>query len=62
MEHISLWSVLKTLLYSAKTKKTMKRNTETQLHVRNKVGLKLNAEKTKYIFMSRHPNYRHKDS
>jgi hypothetical protein len=35
---------------------TIKENTETLLEVRRDAGLEINAEKTKYMIMSRHPN------
>jgi archaellum component FlaC len=35
---------------------TIKENTETLLEVTKDVGLEINAEKTKYMIMSRHPN------
>jgi hypothetical protein len=35
---------------------TIKENTETLLDASREVGLEINAEKTKYIIMSRHPN------
>jgi hypothetical protein len=35
---------------------TIKENTETLLGASRDVGLEINAEKTKYMLMSRHPN------
>jgi hypothetical protein len=35
---------------------TIKENTETLLEANRNVGLEINAEKTKYMIMSRHPN------
>jgi hypothetical protein len=35
---------------------TIKENTETLLEVSRDIGLEMNAEKTKYMIMSRHPN------
>jgi len=35
---------------------TIKENTETLLEASRDVGLEVNAEKTKYMIMSRHPN------
>jgi hypothetical protein len=35
---------------------TTKENTETPLEASRDVGLEINAEKTKYMIMSRHPN------
>jgi hypothetical protein len=35
---------------------TIKENKETLLEVSRDVGLQINAEKTKYMIMSRHPN------
>jgi hypothetical protein len=35
---------------------TIKENTETLLEASRNVGLEINAEKTKYLIMSRHPN------
>jgi glutaredoxin-related protein len=35
---------------------TIKENTETLLEVSRDVGLEINAEKSKYMIMSRHPN------
>jgi hypothetical protein len=35
---------------------TMKDNTETLLEASRDVGLEINAEKTKYMIMSHHPN------
>jgi hypothetical protein len=35
---------------------TTKENTETLLEASREVGLEINAEKTKYMIMSRHPN------
>jgi hypothetical protein len=35
---------------------TIKENTETLLEASRDVGLEINAEKTKYTIMSRHPN------
>jgi hypothetical protein len=35
---------------------TIKENTETLLEASRDVGLEINAEKTKYMIMSRHPN------
>jgi hypothetical protein len=37
---------------------TIKENTETLLEASSDTGLEINAEKTKYMFMSRHPNSR----
>jgi hypothetical protein len=36
--------------------KTIKENTESLLEASRDVGLERNAEKTKYMIMSRHPN------
>jgi hypothetical protein len=36
--------------------KTIKNNTEALLDARKKVGLKMNAEKTKYMFISHYWN------
>jgi hypothetical protein len=38
--------------------KTIKENTETLLEASRDVGLEINAEKTKYMNVSRHPNLR----
>jgi hypothetical protein len=35
---------------------TMKESTETLLEASRDIGLEMNAEKTKYMIMSRHPN------
>jgi hypothetical protein len=35
---------------------TIKQNKETLLEANRAIGLKINAEKTKYVIMSRHPN------
>jgi hypothetical protein len=35
---------------------TIKKNTETLLDASRDIGLEINAEKTKYMIMSRHPN------
>jgi hypothetical protein len=35
---------------------TIKENTETFLEASTDIGLEINAEKTKYMIMSRHPN------
>jgi hypothetical protein len=35
---------------------TIKENSETLLEASRDIGLEINAEKTKYITMSRHPN------
>jgi hypothetical protein len=35
---------------------TIKENTESLLEASRDVGLEINAEKTKYMIMSRHPN------
>jgi hypothetical protein len=35
---------------------TIKENTETLLEASRDVGLEIDAEKTKYVIMSRHPN------
>jgi hypothetical protein len=35
---------------------TIKENTETLLEASREVGLEINAEKTKYMVMSHHPN------
>jgi hypothetical protein len=35
---------------------TIKENTETLLEASRDVGIEINAEKTKYMIMSRHPN------
>jgi hypothetical protein len=35
---------------------TIKENTESFLKASRDVGLEINAEKTKYVIMSRHPN------
>jgi hypothetical protein len=35
---------------------TTKDNSETLLEVSRDIGLEINAEKTKYMIMSRHPN------
>jgi hypothetical protein len=37
---------------------TIKENTETLLEDGRDIGLEINAEKTKYMIMSRHPNSR----
>jgi hypothetical protein len=50
MGHISYGSMLMTLISWAKE------NTETLLDAGRDVGLEINAEKTKYMIMSRHPN------
>jgi hypothetical protein len=35
---------------------TIKENTENLLEASRDIGLEINAEKTKYMIMSRHPN------
>jgi hypothetical protein len=35
---------------------TIKENSETLVEVSRDIGLEINAEKTKYMIMSRHPN------
>jgi hypothetical protein len=35
---------------------TIKRNTQTSIDARKKVGVEVNAEKTKYMLLSRHQN------
>jgi hypothetical protein len=35
---------------------TIKENSETLLEASRDIGLEINAEKTKYMIMSRHPN------
>jgi hypothetical protein len=35
---------------------TIKEKTETLLEASRDIGLEINAEKTKYVIMSRHPN------
>jgi hypothetical protein len=35
---------------------TTKENSETLLEASRDIGLQINAEKTKYVIMSRHPN------
>jgi len=35
---------------------TVKENTQTLLEARRDIGLEINAEKAKYMIMSRHPN------
>jgi hypothetical protein len=35
---------------------TIKENSETLLDANRDIGLEINAEKTKYMIMSRHPN------
>jgi hypothetical protein len=35
---------------------TIKENTETLLEASRDIGIEINAEKTKYMIMSRHPN------
>jgi hypothetical protein len=35
---------------------TIKENSETLLEASRDIGLKINAEKTQYMIMSRHPN------
>jgi hypothetical protein len=35
---------------------TIKENSEFLLEARRDIGLEINAEKTKYMIMSRHPN------
>jgi hypothetical protein len=35
---------------------TIKENSETLLKASKDIGLEINAEKTKYMIMSRHPN------
>jgi hypothetical protein len=35
---------------------TIKENTETLLEASRDIGLEINAEKTKYMIMSRYPN------
>jgi hypothetical protein len=35
---------------------SIKKNTQTLIDASNKVGLEVNPEKTKYIFLSRHQN------
>jgi hypothetical protein len=37
---------------------TIKENTETLLEASRDIGIEINAEKTKYMIMSRHPNSR----
>jgi hypothetical protein len=37
---------------------TIKENTETLLETSRDIGLEINAEKTKYMIISRHPNSR----
>jgi len=36
--------------------RTIKENTESPLEASRDIGLEINAEKTKYMIMSRHPN------
>jgi hypothetical protein len=35
---------------------TIKKNTQTSIDARKEVGLEVNTEKTKYMFLSRHQN------
>jgi hypothetical protein len=41
---------------------TIKENSETLLEASGDIGLEINAEKTKYMIMSRYPNSRYKYS
>jgi hypothetical protein len=44
------------LIFRGDSVNTIKENTEIPLEVIRDVGLEINAEKTKYMIMSRHPN------
>jgi hypothetical protein len=53
MGHINYWSMLMMLGDSINS---IKENTETLLGASRDIGLEINAEKTKYMIMSHHPN------
>jgi hypothetical protein len=53
--HISYWSMLMIYLLGGSIN-TIKENPETLLEASRDIGLEINAEKTKYMIMSRHPN------
>jgi hypothetical protein len=56
MGHISYWSTLTMLICWETVWIPLKENTETLLEASRDVGIEINAEKTKYMIMSRHPN------
>jgi len=53
MEHVSSWYMLTMWIYWLKTYR-VKKNTEALLEAIKKVGLEVNADKTKYMVMSHH--------